>query len=414
MQHVQRIIQAIIGLWLVAVLLIVLVATPLLNPPEKDAINLTILMGISGTVSTLLAYLIYRSGLVNRLFSLRYALMLVTLLTIALMLVNIWVLAQEMFIDYHDLNLNAVLLLFAGWTAIGCAYFIACAINERIEHLALGANRLAEGDLSTRVAVTGNDELTGLAVAFNTMSARLQEAARQKEDLEQSRRDLIAWASHDLRTPLASLRLVVDALADGVAEDEATRQRYLTTAQMEITNLNELINDLFELSQLDRGQITLRPERTSLSDLLSDTVSALRALAERRQVRLTGQVDNDLDPIEIDTEKIQRVLYNLVTNAIRHTPEGGEVRLSAHALGRGVRVTVKDSGEGIQAADLPYIFDRFYRGERARTRDHDGQRGAGLGLAIARGLIEAHSGTIEVESRPGEGAVFSFTLPLKS
>ncbi|MBZ0293614.1 MAG: HAMP domain-containing protein [Anaerolineae bacterium] len=410
-QHLSRMIETIIGIWVFVILLITFVATPLLNPPQKDISELTLLMGVSGSVSTLVAYLIYRSGLVNRLFSLRNALMLVTLFTIVLMLVNIWILTKEMFIEYHDLNLNAVLLLFAGWTSIGCAYFIACALNERITRLADGAERLASGDLSTRVEVTGNDEITGLAVAFNTMSSNLQEAARQKETLEQGRRDLIAWASHDLRTPLASLRLVVDAMADGVVDDEATRQRYLSTAQMEIANLDELISDLFELSQLDSGHLDLRRERTSLSDLLSDTLSAMRALAERRGVKLMGEVDDTIDPVEIDAEKIQRVLYNLLVNAIRHTSEGGEVHLCAKALGDRVQVTVTDSGEGIQQADLPYVFDRFYRGERARTRDHDGQRGAGLGLAIARGLIEAHNGTIEVQSAPGQGATFRFTLP---
>jgi signal transduction histidine kinase len=229
--------------------------------------------------------------------------------------------------------------------------------------------------------------------------------------LEQSRRDLIAWASNDLRTPLASMQLVVDALVDGVAEDEETRQRYLSTAQREIANLKELINDLFELSQLESGHIDLRLQQTSLSDLLSDTLSALRAMAERRGIRLDGHVSSDIDPVQIDPEKIQRVLYNLLTNAIRHTPAGGEVLLSASVVGNVVRVTVTDSGEGIATQDLPHVFERFYRGEPARTRDRDGQRGAGLGLAIARGLIEAHQGTIEVKSEPGKGAQFSFTLP---
>ena len=134
-------------------------------------------------------------------------------------------------------------------------------------------------------------------------------------------------------------------------------------------------------------------------------------MAERRGIRLDGHVSSEIDPVQIDPEKIQRVLYNLLTNAIRHTPAGGEVTLSATLVGDVVRVTVKDSGEGIATQDLPHIFDRFYRGEPARTRDQDGQRGAGLGLAIARGLVEAHQGTIEVNSEPGKGAQFSFTLP---
>jgi signal transduction histidine kinase len=412
--HIVRAVQFIILVWVLAVALILLVANPLLNPPPDEARHLLLLMGVSGSVSIIVACIIYKSGLVARLFSLRAAFLLVTLLSMGLVFLNIWFLAWEMFIEYHDLNLNTVLLLFAGGTAVGCVYFIAHALTERITVLMRGAESLAAGDLSTRVSVRGNDELAALAVAFNTMSARMQEAADQKAMLEQARRDLIAWASHDLRTPLASLRLVVDALADGMVEDDETRQRYLATAQKEIANLNDLINDLFELSQLDTGHIDLRREHTSLSDLLSDTLSALRALAERRGVQLEGEVSPAIDPVEIDAEKIQRVLYNLITNAIRHTPAGGQVMVTAELVGDVVRVTVRDSGEGIQSEDLPHIFERFYRGGRARTRDRDGQRGAGLGLAIARGLVEAHDGSIAVESAPGRGAAFTVTLPRRA
>ena len=215
-------------------------------------------------------------------------------------------------------------------------------------------------------------------------------------------------------TPLASLQLVIEAMVDGMADDEETRQRYLKTAQGEISNLRELISDLFELSQLESGHIDLDIQRTSLSDLLSDTLSTLRPMAERRGVKLDGHVGSDVDPVLIDPEKIHRVLYNLLTNAIRHTPVGGEVSLTAAIEGDRVRVSVSDSGEGIASEDLPHIFERFYRGEQARTRDQDGQRGAGLGLAIARGLIEAHKGTIEVSSQQGQGAQFSFTLPRRA
>jgi signal transduction histidine kinase len=409
--HLARIAQIVVSVWLVAALLILVLAIPMLNPPQRDVIYLLIMMGVVGSVSIFASYGLYRAGLVNRFRSLRYALMGVSILTIGIALLNAWLLAQQMFIEYHDLTLNFILLLFAGWTAVGCGYFIGWGLTERITLVSEGAKQLANGDLSARVAAQGNDELASLAVTFNTMAARLQESAEQRDRLEKARRDLIAWASHDLRTPLASLRLVVDAMVDGVADDESTRQRYLKTAQLEIANLNGLINDLFELSQLDTGHIDLKIERTSLSDLLSDTLSAMRTLAEQRGVRLEGHVDGSIDPVEIDPEKIQRILYNLLTNAIRHTPAGGEIRVSAVRKVDCVSVAIRDTGEGIPAADLPYIFDRFYRGEQARTRDLDGQRGAGLGLAIARGLIEAHRGTINVESAPGKGTKFTIMLP---
>lgn len=408
---VSRIVQTLAAVWVFALALVVLLAQPVLNPPTEDALQLLLFLGVSGSASVVIAFLLYRLGLVNWFRSLRYALIVVTVMTIGLVFLNVWVTAQLMFIDEHDLSLTAILLVFAGGTALGFGYFISSALTERIMVVADGARQLSKGDLSTRVAVQGNDELAGLATTFNMMAAQLQELDTAKRQLEQSRRDLVAWVSHDLRTPLASMRLVIEALLDGVVDDPDTIKRYLTTAQTEIESLNRLINDLFELAQLDAGHITLQCEQTSLADLLSDTLSGMRALAEQGGVHLEGQAAPDTDPVYIDAQKIQRVLYNLIGNAIRHTPPGGTVTIHAMRAGKMAQVDVRDSGEGIPAADLPHIFERFYRGERARTRDSGGQRGVGLGLAIAQGLIEAHGGAITAYSDPGQGAKFTFTLP---
>ena len=410
--RIRHLILLLLSVWLCAGLLIPLLARPLFAPPPVDEQQLFLLLGVTGSVSLIIAWWIGQPGLGQRLRSLRFGLMLLSLLTILTLFAIFWLLARQMFLDAHDLGLSAVLLVFGAWTALGCGYFISNAFTPRIRALARGAERIARGETGTRVNADGKDELAALARSFNMMAERLEEAAARRERLEQGRRDLIAWTSHDLRTPLASLRLVIEALVDGVAADEDTQRRYLQTAQREIRNLSDLIDDLFELSQLESGHVELHLQRSSLGDLLSDTLGALRPVARRREVQLEGEVSSGVDPVLIDPEKIQRVLYNLVSNAIRHTPAGGQVRLGAAASGPGqVRVTVSDSGEGIAAADLPQVFERFWRGERARTRDQDGERGAGLGLAIARGLVEAHRGRIEVRSRPGEGAQFSFTLP---
>ncbi|MCY4022329.1 MAG: HAMP domain-containing sensor histidine kinase [Anaerolineaceae bacterium] len=410
--RVRHLILLLLGVWLCAALLIPLLARPLFAPPAVDEQQLFLLMGLTGSVSILIAWSIGQPGLGQRLRRLRDGLMLLSLLTILTLFANFWLLARQMFLDAHDLGLSAVLLVFGAWTALGCGYFISNAFTPRIRALARGAERIASGETGTRVPAAGQDELAALARSFNLMAERLEEAAARRERLEQGRRDLIAWTSHDLRTPLASLRLVIEALVDGVAGDEATQQRYLETAQREIRNLSRLIDDLFELSQLESGHVELQLQRSSLGDLLSDTLGALRPVARRREVQLEGEVSDDVDPLLIDPEKIQRVLYNLVSNAIRHTPAGGNVRLAAVARGSGqVRVTVSDSGEGIAAADLPQVFERFWRGGQARSRDQDGERGVGLGLAIARGLVEAHQGRIEVSSQPGAGTEFSFTLP---
>jgi signal transduction histidine kinase len=242
----------------------------------------------------------------------------------------------------------------------------------------------------------------------------LQEVDEQKRQLEQTRRDLIAWVSHDLRTPLASLRAMIEALADGVVTDEATVARYLKNSQGEIKHLSQLIDDLFELAQLDAGHYDFTREPSSLSDLISDTLEAMRAQVKPHQVSLEGTVSGEIDPVMMAPEKIQRVLYNLIGNAVRHTPPGGRIAVTARLAEQGVQVDVSDTGEGLKAEDLPRVFDRFYRGESARTRDDNGTRGVGLGLAIVRGLVEAHEGKIWVESQPGQGATFSFTLPRAS
>jgi signal transduction histidine kinase len=266
---------------------------------------------------------------------------------------------------------------------------------------------MADGDLGARAAVTGRDEFGALAAAFNGMAEQLQAAAARLREAEAARRQLVASVSHDLRTPLASIRAMVEAINDGVVTDQATVGRYTRTIAGEVERLSGLINDLFELSQIDAGALVLRLERGSLEDLISDTLRSLGPQAERRGVRLAGEVDAALPPVPLDPSRVQRVLDNLIGNALRHTPEGGTVEVRASAEGDGVRVTVRDTGEGIPATDLPRVFEPFYRGDDSRSR----AGGAGLGLTIARGIVELHGGRIWAESRPGQGAAFHFTLP---
>jgi signal transduction histidine kinase len=241
------------------------------------------------------------------------------------------------------------------------------------------------------------------------MADQLEAAAQKQRETDQLRRDLIAWTSHDLRTPLTSIRAVVEALADRVIDDPDTIQRYLNSIQSDVASLNRLIDDLFELAQLDAGGLIFGKVPVSLSDLISDVLERMRALADQRRVQLSGRVSPGVDPVTIDPQKIERVLVNLISNAIRHTPEGGQVTIEAQVSDGRVRVSVRDTGEGIAPDDLPHVFERFYRGEKSRSRSTGG---AGLGLAIAKGIVEAHGGSIGVTSRAGEGATFTFTLPV--
>jgi signal transduction histidine kinase len=316
-----------------------------------------------------------------------------------------------MFISSHDLSILLTMVLFAAVLAVGFSLRAAVPLARRVEQLRLGTARLAKGDLGAKVKVKGHDELAALAEDFNRMAAALEQAKMHEREADEARRDLVAAVSHDLRTPLASARALIEAVADGIVDDPATRARYLASANSELAKLGRLVDDLFELARIDAGVLRLELEETSLRDLVSDTLSSFGPEAERRGVKLVGEIASDVDPVLANPSKLQRVLYNLVSNALRHTPADGTVFLRAEPEEDVVRVEVSDTGEGIATEDLPRVFERSFRGERSRnsleTRDDSG---AGLGLAIARGLVEAHGGKIDVASRLGEGSRFSFTL----
>ena len=204
---------------------------------------------------------------------------------------------------------------------------------------------------------------------------------------------------------------LVEAVADDVTPDAETRARYLASARKELSNLGRLVDNLFEPVKIDVSVLRPNLEPASLRDLISDTLASFRLEAERRHVRLVGEVSGDVDPVLMDLPRMGRVLQNLVSNALRYTPAGGMIFLRAEPQDEAVRVEVADTGEGIVPEDLPRVFERSFRGDKPRTRlEAEEVSGAGLGLAIAKGFIEAHGGKIEVESRPGEGARFYFTL----
>ena len=398
---------------LVALISALAVFIPALNPPGGDVRLLVLFLSASGTLSVAAAYGLYRLGLLHWLSSLRWTLLVMISITVLLVFLNVFVTAQLMFISDHDFWLTTALLVFAGLTALAFGLFAANAITERIHALARGADQLAGGDLAAQVAVRGNDELADLAATFNSMARSLEQAANRQQALEQSRRDLIAWVSHDLRTPLASMRALVEAIQDGVADDPETVTRYLATVQGEIAHLSHLIDDLFDLSQLDVGHLALTCEWASLHDLLSDTLGALHGQAEQRGVTLRAEVLAEIDPVRMASDKVQRVLTNLLDNAIGHTPAGGTVTLSARRAGALVQVTVHNTGSVISPDDLAHVFDQFYRGRVTEARPAARRRGTGLGLAIARGFVQAHGGTIGVTSTPATGTTFQFTLPVQ-
>jgi signal transduction histidine kinase len=246
------------------------------------------------------------------------------------------------------------------------------------------------------VAVIAAALAAGLAVR-QTMEERMR---RQVED---ARRGLVAAASHDLRTPLASLRLLVEAIEDGVAGED--RDRYLAEIRTHVAVLSDLIDDLFELSRIEAGDISWTLRQVELGELIGDTVAAFRVSAAERGVHLAAELPSGKVVAEADAEKVQRVLFNLIQNAIRHTPADGSVTVRASGGPSGVEVEVADSGEGIPAGDGERVFEAFYRGDSSRGED-----GAGLGLAISRAIVEAHGGRIWLEDGD-PGTRVRFTLP---
>ena len=380
----------------------------LMKPPVGDLGLMALFLAITAAISVVVGYGAYRLGWIHHSPRISWVLLGGYALASLLTFLNVWVTARLMFASEHDLLLATVLLLFAGGIAMSVGYFLSVALTDRIVTLNRAAKEIARGELGVRVPVTGNDEMASLARTFNEMAGQLQAADRKQRELDRLRRNLIAWAGHDLRTPLASIRAIVEALADGVVDEPETVDRYLHTAQREIRSLSLLIDDLFELAQLEAGGLRLDLRPNSLSDLISDTLETFSELAARRAVTLDGGVDPGVDPVVVDAQQIGRVLSNLVGNALRHTPAGGSVGVRAELVEGGVLVEVGDTGEGIEIQDLPHVFERFYRGEKSRSR---ATGGSGLGLAIAKGIVEAHAGRIGVESAPGEGTRFFFTLP---
>jgi signal transduction histidine kinase len=270
-------------------------------------------------------------------------------------------------------------------------------IRQPLARLQQDAARLAAGELSVRAPESGPGELAEMGAAFNEMAASI-------ERLFDARRELVAWASHDLRTPLASMQAMVEAIEDGLAEPD----EYLPALREQLAKLSALVDDLFELSRIDAGVLTLELQATSLDPVVSSCMRGLDAEARAKGVRLEARLDGDLPPARCAPEKVERVLFNLLTNALRHTPSDGSIAVVVRPRPEAgdIVVAVEDTGEGLPE-DAPHrMFDRFWRGEPSRST-----RGSGLGLAIARSLVEAQGGRIWAENRPGGGARVAFTLP---
>jgi len=294
-------------------------------------------------------------------------------------------------------------LLLGGSLAIVVALILAFGLSQRVTapigSLAAAARRLGHGDLSQRVSIQGKGEVAELAEAFNSMAADLERA-------EQLRQNMVADVAHELRTPLSNIQGYLEAIGDGVMEPNPATIRSLTE---ETALLSRLVNELQELTLAEAGELKMVYQAEDVGELIKQAVAPWESRAAAKGISLSVDIPDNLPPVNIDWQRINQVLHNLLENALTYTHEGGSVTVAAAAQGEWVEVSVADTGEGIPVQDLPYIFERFYKVDKSRAR---GAGGSGLGLTIAKRLVEAHGGRITVQSELGKGSRFSLTLPV--
>lgn len=395
-----------------------LVAVLLLAPTGDELLLLALYVGVASVAAIVLGWSLL--VLLDRLFRPRLALRAFagSVAGGIAALLNVAIVARLMFVNTsHDLRL--LLALIASGTAVSVffAVGVAALTSRRVEAISRAIERLASGDYASPVAAeppVGGREVAALAEDVERLRLRLTDAELARARLEEERRELGAAISHDLRTPVASMRAVIEALDDGVVEDPSEVRGYYGHLRREAQRLVRMIDDLFELAQLDAGALPLELRTMKLQDIVLEVIDSMRPLAAERGIELLAQIEGDPPALALDPARIERAIANLLRNAVEHGAEGSAVEITLGLEGPGgaiVALRVRDHGEGIAAAALPRIWERFYRGDPSRKRHSRLGDGAGLGLAIVRGAVEAHGGSVHVTSALGEGSTFEVRLP---
>jgi signal transduction histidine kinase len=307
---------------------------------------------------------------------------------VGVILVAVLAAAELMFVSNHDALLISAIVVAAALVALRASQVASASVVAEVQSVRDALRAVGTGEREQRVQAGAAAELAELADAANAMIARLAEEERRRDAADTARRNLVAAISHDLRTPMAALTVMVDAIEDGLV-DEETRVRYLATMRTHVAALGSMIDDLFELSRLQAGDLQWSIGQVELAELVNEAVAAMQVEAEAKGVEVAAELGAQPCPARADPEKLQRVLFNLIQNAIRHTPADGSVTVRAESAGEWAQIEVADTGDGIPAAERERVFDPFVRGEEARSPG-----GAGLGLAISRAIVEAHNGRI--------------------
>lgn len=355
-----------------------------------------------GALGLLLAWAIRHRSIV-------WQLALIVIVAIGSALAGIVAISRLMFISAHDREVVTIVMAASGLVAVLVALAVGGAISRWSEALRRDA-RLLDAHGSYVAERRGPSELQALSEELARTSERLEESRLREAQLETSRRELVSWVSHDLRTPLAGMRAMTEALEDGMADDP---QRYHRQIRAEVDRMVRMVDDLFELSRIHAGVLTMTREPVALRDVVSEAIAGADPVARARSVRLGGRVEEGIEVVA-DADGLSRVMTNLIMNAIRHTPADGSVEIHARAVADGVELSVTDECGGLSEEDMHRVFDVAWRGAPARPPDDSG---AGLGLAIVKGIVEAHRGVVRVENVPhdeaGEfaGCRFLVTLP---
>lgn len=333
----------------------------------------------------------------ERVGSLRRQFAVVSTVAVVQLVAAVVLFVDQMFVSGHDAFFAVLAAVYATALTAWAVRLVGRRALDDVDAVRATLTGVGEGRRDVRTGVRGRDEIAHLAADVDAMVARL-------EAEEDARRSLIAAVSHDLRTPITALRLLADAIDDEVVDTE-TRREYAARIGTHVRALGALIDDLFELTRLESGDLTWTMERVRVDSLLHETVEAMRPAAEAQDVTVTAELDASIAAARANPEKLQRVLFNLIQNAIRHTPPDGSVTVRAESVGGGIEIEVADTGSGIDGEHRARVFEPFYRADGARS---DG--GAGLGLAVSRAIVEAHGGTIWLEEAP-VGARVRFRLP---
>jgi signal transduction histidine kinase len=398
---VSRVAGSVAVLAVAAVLAGVIAAVPYGAHAGRQIGELVAICGAGGLVVAHVAVAWRR-----RLGGLRRQFGFAAAIAVAIALAAVIAAAERMFVSNHDATMVSAVVIGAAVVAVRAAQLLSAGVARDVDSVRSALAAVGAGERNVSIEPGGRDEVAELADDVEAMVELLSAEERRRATADRARRDLVAAVSHDLRTPLASLRLLAEAVEDGVVEGDE-RARYLAQMQTHISALSSMIDDLFELSRLEAGDIEWSMQQVEIAHLVDEAVAAMRPQAQSRGVEVVAELPTDPAIARADPERLQRVLFNLIQNAIRHTPADGSVTVRAERAAGAVEIEVADTGEGIAPDERERVFEAFVRGRANDARSGDG---AGLGLAIARAIVEAHGGRIWLAPSQ-QGTRVRFSVP---